>query len=68
MRPENFSLLDAFVEHMLLRGHSSTLFASSFRRRLIHGVTRPRVDTRLGVPEATSVCAEKGMTKLTNVG
>lgn len=68
MRPENFSLLDAFVEHMLLRGHSSTLFASSFRRRLIHGVTRPRVGTRLGVPEPTLVCAEKGLMGLTKSG
>jgi hypothetical protein len=55
MRPENFSLLDAFVEHMMLCGHSSTLFASSFRRRLIHGVTRPRVDTRLLPSDAIKV-------------
>lgn len=68
MRPENFSLLDAFVEHMLLRGHSSTLLASSFRRRLIHGVARPRVDMRLGVPEPTSVCAGKGPMGLTKAG
>jgi len=29
MKPENFSLLDAFVEHMILGGYSSTLFADS---------------------------------------
>jgi len=34
MRPENFSLLDAFVEHMMRRGHSSTLFADSFSKAL----------------------------------
>jgi len=30
MGPENFSLLDTFVEHMVRRGYSSTLFADSF--------------------------------------
>lgn len=32
MRPENFSLLDAFVEHMLLQEHAPTLFADSYDR------------------------------------
>lgn len=30
MKPENFSLLDGFVEHMMRLGYSSTLFADSF--------------------------------------
>jgi hypothetical protein len=30
MTPENFSLLDGFVEHMLRQGFSPTLFADSF--------------------------------------
>jgi peptidoglycan/xylan/chitin deacetylase (PgdA/CDA1 family) len=30
MRPENFSLLDTFVEHVMQRGYTSTLFAGSF--------------------------------------
>ena len=30
MRPENFSILDAFVEHMVRQGNSTTLFADSF--------------------------------------
>jgi hypothetical protein len=30
MTPDNFSILDGFVEHMLLQGYSSTLFAGSF--------------------------------------
>lgn len=30
MRPENFALLDAFVEHMMHRGYSPALFAESF--------------------------------------
>lgn len=30
MSPENFSLLDTFVDHMVRRGYSSTLFAGSF--------------------------------------
>ena len=34
MTPENFSLLDAFVEHMMRRGYSSTLFADSFSKSL----------------------------------
>jgi len=29
MRPENFSLLDVFVEHLMWRGYSSTLFGDS---------------------------------------
>jgi peptidoglycan/xylan/chitin deacetylase (PgdA/CDA1 family) len=32
MRPENFSLLDAFVEYMMQRGYSSTLFEGSFHK------------------------------------
>ena len=32
MRPENFSLLDAFVEHMVRQGYSTTLFADSFSK------------------------------------
>ena len=34
MGPENFSLLDTFVEHMVRRGYSSTLFADSFGEAL----------------------------------
>ena len=34
MTPENFSVLDGFVEHMLLQGYSSTLFADSFSTAL----------------------------------
>ena len=30
MRPENFALLDGFVEHMMRKGYSSALFADSF--------------------------------------
>ena len=30
MKPENFFVLDRFVEHMLLEDYSSTLFANSF--------------------------------------
>jgi hypothetical protein len=30
MTPENFSILDQFVEHMLLEGYSPTLFSHSF--------------------------------------
>jgi hypothetical protein len=30
MRPENFFLLDAFVEHMTHLGYSPALFADSF--------------------------------------
>jgi hypothetical protein len=30
MTPENFSLLDGFVEHMMQQGFSPTLFADSF--------------------------------------
>jgi hypothetical protein len=30
MTPENISLLDGFVEHMMLQGSSPTLFAISF--------------------------------------
>jgi hypothetical protein len=30
MTPENFSVLDGFVEHMLLERYSPTLFADSF--------------------------------------
>ena len=29
MTPENFSVLDRFVEHMLLEGYSHALFANS---------------------------------------
>lgn len=32
MRSENFSLLDAFVEYMMRRGYSSTLFEDSFHK------------------------------------
>jgi peptidoglycan-N-acetylglucosamine deacetylase len=32
MTPENFSLLDGFVEHMMQRGYSSVLFADSLGR------------------------------------
>ncbi len=34
MRPENFALLDAFVEHMMRLGHSPALFADSFGKAL----------------------------------
>jgi hypothetical protein len=34
MGPENFSLLDTFVEHMVWRGYASTLFADSFGEAL----------------------------------
>ena len=34
MTPENFSLLDAFVEYMMQRGYSTTLFADSFSKVL----------------------------------
>ncbi len=34
MRPENFALLDAFVEHMRDRGYSPALFAESFGKAL----------------------------------
>jgi len=34
MTPENFTLLDAFVEYMMQRGYSSTLFADSFSKML----------------------------------
>jgi hypothetical protein len=30
MTPENFSILDRFVDHMLLEGYSPTLFSHSF--------------------------------------
>jgi len=30
MTPENFSILDRFVDHMLLKGYSPTLFSHSF--------------------------------------
>jgi hypothetical protein len=30
MTPENFSVLDRFVEHLLQEGYSPTLFADSF--------------------------------------
>ena len=49
MRPENFSLLDAFVEHVMRQGYSPTLFADSFStargsRSLARAVTRLRSD------------------------
>ena len=34
MTPENFTLLDAFVEYMMQRGYSTTLFAGSFSKVL----------------------------------
>lgn len=34
MRPENFALLDAFVEHMMHLGYSPALFAESFSKAL----------------------------------
>jgi hypothetical protein len=34
MTPENFSLLDGFVEHMMRQGYSPTLFADSFSKAL----------------------------------
>jgi hypothetical protein len=34
MRPENFALLDAFVEHMMHLGYSPALFAESFGKTL----------------------------------
>jgi len=34
MRPENFSLLDGFVEHMMRQGYSHGLFADSFSKAL----------------------------------
>ncbi|HWV47100.1 MAG TPA: polysaccharide deacetylase family protein [Nitrospira sp.] len=34
MRPENFTLLDAFVEHMMHLGYSPALFAESFGKTL----------------------------------
>ena len=34
MGPENFSILDTFVEHMVRRGYASTLFADSFGEAL----------------------------------
>jgi hypothetical protein len=34
MRPENFALLDAFVEHMMHLGYSPALFAESFGKAL----------------------------------
>ncbi len=34
MRPENFSLLDGFVEHMMRQGYSPGLFADSFSKAL----------------------------------
>jgi hypothetical protein len=34
MTPENFSLLDGFVEHMMGQGYSPTLFADSFDKAL----------------------------------
>jgi hypothetical protein len=34
MTPENFSLLDGFVEHMLRQGFSPSLFADSFSKAL----------------------------------
>jgi len=34
MTPENFTLLDGFVEHMMRQGYSPTLFADSFSKAL----------------------------------
>jgi hypothetical protein len=34
MTPENFTLLDAFVDYMMQRGFSTTLFAGSFSKVL----------------------------------
>jgi hypothetical protein len=35
MTPENFSLLDGFVEHMMRQRYSSALFADSFSKVLV---------------------------------
>src|SRR6185295_19056483 len=35
MTPENFSILDQFVEHMLLEGYSPTLFSHSFSQACV---------------------------------
>jgi hypothetical protein len=34
MTPDNITLLDGFVEHMMRQGSSSTLFADSFSKAL----------------------------------
>ncbi|MEO5954391.1 MAG: polysaccharide deacetylase family protein [Nitrospiraceae bacterium] len=50
MTPENLSLLDRFVEHVMLQGYAPTLFAGSFgasqdTRPLTRGTTRLRSES-----------------------
>ena len=50
MTPENISLLDGFVEHMMQQGYSPTLFADSFSKALVSRY-EACADTRLS-PDA----------------
>ena len=53
MRPENFSLLDAFVEYVMQRGYTSTLFADSFGKARGSSHEAPLANTRLPLTKWT---------------
>ena len=71
MKPENFFVLDRFVEHMLLEDYSSTLFANSFSQACVseHEAnaicdfcpmqSRMFMCARLTLPDATSERASR---------